>query len=457
MQQQAQTRCHFIGIGGIGMSALAIFCHQKGYKVSGSDLSQSFITDKLKQMGMTIYTGHNKAYTHDAQLVIYSSAVTKDNPEYQQAISKGTQVFQRAEFLAELSKDFPQTIAITGTHGKTTVTALLSHILQQSGLNPSYVIGGIAHDLTHHARYTPSPYLIIEADESDASFLNFSPKHIIITNVDQDHMQTYDHDDEKLKQSFITFIEKTTGTNNAILIGCDHFGGQSVKQNCPKGLSYGFASHSDIRITQYQQQPDKIVFDIQYLNQQLTGFEFSMIGQANLENALAAVALCIHLGIDIAKIKRALATFRGIFRRFDYYKVTYANKSIDLIDDYGHHPIEIQGVLTAINKHFPSQRLIHVYQPHRYTRTRDLFDDFVNILKLAPIVIIVESYAACEALIEGATAKDLYHQLKKYRDNCFYVNQVEKVTDQLDSIVDNDDVVLVQGAGNIGEVVKNLI
>ncbi|WP_440683648.1 UDP-N-acetylmuramate--L-alanine ligase [Cysteiniphilum halobium] len=450
---------HFIGIGGIGMSALAIFCLQKGYRVSGSDVQSSKLTIKLQQLGAQISLGHSARNLTDANAVIYTSAMRKDNPEYQKALQQNVKVYHRAEFLAFLTKDYAELIAITGTHGKTTITSLLAHIMHEANFDPSFINGGLANDFTHHAHAGNSPYMIIEADESDASFLKIHPKHIIISNVDLDHMQTYQHEIKALIQSFADFA-LADNVNGEILIGSGSDSAyklvEKVKIQKPHALHYGLNSDMDIQITDFQQTAHHAKFDIAVTNKTYNDFVSTLPGTHNAENALAAIALCLKFGIAEDIIKKALLSFKGIYRRFNHYQTIVNNHPIQLIDDYGHHPVEIQSTLDAVSKQFPHQRLIHIYQPHRYTRTRDLFQEFIDCLNGADIVVLMRSYAASEDPIDGAHALDLFNTLKNDHAQCFYVDNNEEAKALVDKLAIAHDVVLVQGAGDIANLVSML-
>lgn len=450
---------HFIGIGGMGMSALAIYCLQKGYHVSGSDLQSSELTLKLTKMGAHITLEHNAANLTAADAVIYTSAMRKDNPEYQKALNQNIKIYHRAEFLAFLSKDYAELIAITGTHGKTTITSLLAHIMREAGLDPSFINGGLANNFTHHAHAGNSPYMIIEADESDASFLKIHPKHIIISNVDLDHMQTYQHEIKALIQSFADFALADT-VSGEILIGSGSDSAyklvEIIKAHKPNVLHYGLKSNMDIQITHFQQTKQHAEFDITITGKTYNNFVSTLPGKHNAENALAAIALCLKFGITENTIKQALLSFKGIYRRFNYYQTTINHHAVELIDDYGHHPVEIQSTLDAIAQQFAHQRLIHIYQPHRYTRTRDLFHEFIDCLSSADIVILMRSYAASEYPIDGAHAIDLFNTLTSKHPQCFYVDNNEEAKTLINKLTTAHDVVLVQGAGDIANLVSML-
>ena len=456
---QKTAHYHFIGIGGMGMSALAIFCLQKGYRVSGSDLQSSELTSKLTTMGARITFGHDARNLTDAYAVIYTSAMREDNPEYQKALSQNIKIYHRAEFLAFLSKDYAELIAITGTHGKTTITSILAHIMREAGLDPSFINGGLANNFTHHAHASDSPYMIIEADESDASFVKIHPKHIIISNVDLDHMQTYQHEITALIQSFGNFA-LADNVIGEILVGSGSDSAyqlvEKIKTHKPRALHYGLNDDMDIQITHFEQTKQHAKFDIAITDKSYRDFISTLPGKHNAENALAAIALCLKFGVSENTIKQALLSFKGIYRRFNHYQTTINNHSIELIDDYGHHPVEIQSTLDAVSQQFPHQRLIHVYQPHRYTRTRDLFHEFIDCLNSADIVILMRSYAASEDPIEGAHALDLFNTLESKHPQCFYVDNNKEAKTLINKLAIAHDVVLVQGAGDIAHLVSLL-
>lgn len=451
---------YFIGIGGLGMSALAIFALQKGYHVSGSDLQKSNLTEKLSKLGANIAISHHADNLSYADAVIYTSAMSKDNPEYQKALSQNIPIYHRAKFLALLTQDYSELIAITGTHGKTTITSLLAHIMFEAGLNPSFINGGIANNFIHHAHASNSCYMIVEADESDASFLKTHPKHIIISNVDLDHMQPYKYEIKHLIQSFADFA-LAGNVSGEILVGSDSASAyqliEQIKIKKPQALHYGFQKDMDIRITNFYQASSYASFDIIIQDKIFNYFTSILPGKHNSENVLAAISLCLKLGINVELIKKALLSFKGIYRRFNYYQTIINHYKIDLIDDYGHHPVEIQSTLDAITIKFPHRHLIHIYQPHRYTRTRDLFHEFISCLNNADIVILMRSYSASELPIDGAHAIHLFYELKKQHPCCFYVDSNDEAYMLAKRLVTDHDVILVQGAGDISKLVEKLL
>ena len=441
---------HFIGIGGIGMSALAIFYLQKGCAVSGSDICRSEITAQLEQLGAKIFIGHHQHNIAHADCIIYSSAVPATNPEYIAAKAAGKMPLKRGMLLSQLVLDYPKTIAITGTHGKTTVASLLAHVLTVAQLKPSYIIGGLSRNFALHAHRDCSDYMVIEADESDASFLYIKPKHSIITNVNQDHMQTYDHSQQRLLESFYRFTRQSH--HGELCIGVDYPGGLALTKMLPEGcLSYGFSDYAAVKICNYIQNGEVACFDLKFIDTLLSGFQFSLPGKHNVENAAAVITLALKLGIDEHTIKQALLSFKGVKRRFDCYQSHFHNKEITVVDDYGHHPVEIKSTLEATAKRFPNRRLIHLFQPHRYTRTRDLFDELLQALLGADMVVLTDVYPASESIIKGATSLELHHRLQCMRNQCYYVENFDKAEVFLGELVKENDVILIQGAGNIAE------
>ena len=442
---------HFIGIGGIGMSALAIFYLQQGFKVSGSDIVCSEITDQLAQLGAKIFIGHNQGNIVGADYIIYSSAVPKTNPEYIAAQANRKTLLKRGMLLSKIASDYAKTIAVTGTHGKTTVAALLTHVLTVAKRKPNYIIGGISHSLNLHAHRDHSEYMVIEADESDASFLYTKPQHIIITNVNQDHMQTYDHSQQRLLKSFYEFARQSH--QGELCIGVDYPGGLMLTKMLPQGfLSYGFSDNATVKICNYIQNGKIAYFDLKLTDRMLNGFQFNLPGKHNIENAAAVIALALKIGIDEHTIKQALASFKGVKRRFDCYQSYFQDKKITIVDDYGHHPVEIQRTLEAIAKRFPNRRLIHLFQPHRYTRTRDLFNELLQALLGADLLILADVYSAGEPTIKGATSYALHHQLQSMRSHCYYVKNFDNAEAILKEFTKDNDVILIQGAGNIAEL-----
>ncbi|MFZ9035402.1 MAG: UDP-N-acetylmuramate--L-alanine ligase [Francisellaceae bacterium] len=445
-------RYHFIGIGGIGMSALAIFLHEMGYVISGSDSSNSDMLLKLERMGIDISRVHHTGNAEGAQVVIYSSAVKEDNIELITARRFADYVLHRADLLAAIASDYPQTIAITGTHGKTTVSAMVAHMLTALGFNPAYIVGGIVHSLKSHASYSDSQWLVVEADESDASLIKLSPRHIIVTNIDSDHMATYDYSDRKLIDTYLAFINKPS-VSGQILIGVDMaFGNECINKVLKSCQSYGFSEKADLQARQYRFENGITTFTLEEKM-----YKLDLPGRHNVNNALAAIGFCLGLGVAEANIQQVLSTFKGVKRRFDCRDIIYNGSHITVIDDYGHHPAEVLATVSAARERFIGRRLVHIYQPHRYTRNRDYFVDWIAALKQADVLILCDVYSAGEEKITGAEAKDLLIAIATEKQNCHGALNLEMAQSILDNIVVEGDVVLIQGAGDITRLTGKLI
>ncbi|MBK2125141.1 UDP-N-acetylmuramate--L-alanine ligase [Fangia hongkongensis] len=459
INKQRTLHYHFIGIGGIGMSALALLSLEKGIKVTGSDLNSSILTDKLIQAGAEIHFEHKELNASHIDKVIYSSAIHPDNPEYKSAKTQQITLCHRAELLEELSMSYHHKIAITGTHGKTTVSSLFAHTMSELSLEPSYVLGGEVHTLKNHGHHsqTSNDYFIYEADESDASLSCFKPSFGVITNIDKDHMATFEHQDQKLLALFSQFTDNLA-SEGVLFLGIDDSGIQNlttiIKRNY---ISYGFAESAKIKALNYQQQEGVSYFDVDYFGTIVKGFELYLPGKHNVLNALSVIGLMLKLGIDVNAIQKAIANFKGVKRRFDCYQTSIANKSITLIDDYGHHPKEIAVTLEAIKLRFPKRRIIHIFQPHRYSRTHDLFNEFITVLKKPDILLLMDIYAAGEKPIEKITAKEIATHLASTQKNCYYTGDFNSVHCQLNNVIEENDIVLLQGAGDIAKLVNTWI
>ena len=457
---------HFVGIGGAGMSGIAEVMHTLGFQISGSDLQISETTTRLKNLGITIHIGHcpsniNLANldTPDAKkvdLLVLSTAVKSNNIEVRAAELAVIPMIPRAEMLAELMR-FRYGIAVSGTHGKTTVTSMIAFIFSHAGLDPTYVIGGKVNSFTHHAQLGEGKYFIAEADESDASFLRLSPMAAIITNIDEDHMQTYENDPEQLKKAFVEFGLRLPFYG--LLVGCvdDSTVSDVIDSIGRKTFGYGFSEKAEYQAKKYVIKDDISSFTVDFKGEESHDFLLPLPGEYNVQNALAAIAISHQLGITMEKISEALAKFPGIARRFDLYKDLYfEGVYIDVIDDYGHHPVEILATIESVRTLYPKRRIVHVFQPHRYTRTRDLFNDMVASLSHADQLILLETYSAGEPLIEKATSADLVRSLN---DKGVVVHKVVGISEAytfLCKSIKSGDVVVVQGAGDIADLVSKL-
>ena len=451
-------RVHFVGIGGAGMSGIAEVLLNLGYAVSGSDLRQSEATERLAELGATVHQGHAPQQVADADVVVRSSAVDESNPEIAAAHERRMPVVARAEMLGELMR-YRHGIAIAGTHGKTTTTSLLTAIYQAAGLDPTFVIGGLLESAGANARLGASRVIIVEADESDASFLHLQPMLAVITNIDEDHMATYGHDFERLQATFIEFIHRLPFYGTAVLCLDDPvLRGLLPKVSRPM-LTYGFAADADYRVSDLDADGRCWRFRAHRPSGRLPlDIRLAAPGLHNVRNALAAIAVATHEGVADSAICEGLASFAGVGRRFQVFDgVDVGGVEVTLVDDYGHHPTEIQAVLCTARKVWPERRFVMAYQPHRYSRTRDHFDQFVRVLSEVDQLILVDVYAAGEAPIAGADGRALCRGIRSRGAAApvFAVDPSEALS-LLPRIVRSGDVVLVQGAGNVSEISNQL-
>lgn len=446
---------HFIGIGGSGMSGIAEVLLNLGYTVSGSDLAESASVKRLRELGAKVLIGHAAANIAGADVVVISSAVKSDNPEVVAAKAARVPVIPRAMMLAELMR-FKQGIAIAGTHGKTTTTSLISHVLGEAGLDPTCVIGGRLNSIGTNARLGKGEYLVAEADESDASFLFLKPIMAVVTNIDQDHMDTYEHDFAKLKTAFVEFIEHLPFYGLAVLCADD----ENVRDILPRltkpFMTYGLSEHAELRAVNVQAASGRMKFTaISRRDRSVLDCELNLAGLHNVANALSAIAIAREIGIADEHIARGLATFGGVGRRFQRYgEIPVASGgTFTLIDDYGHHPAEMAAVLAAARGAFPGRRILLAFQPHRFTRTRDLFEDFVKVLSTADEVVLADVYPAGEAPIVAADGRSLMRALRVAgKVEATFVNTPAEMPDAIRSRVKEGDVVITMGAGSVGGV-----
>ena len=458
---------HFVGIGGSGMNGIAEVMLNLGFKVSGSDLADSTVTLRLKSLGAEIHHGHDAKNLRDADAVVVSTAVKADNPEVVAARAQRIPVVPRAVMLAELMR-LRQGIAVAGTHGKTTTTSLVTTVLAKGGFDPTFVIGGRLNSSGANARLGTGEFIVAEADESDASFLYLTPILAVVTNIDADHMETYDHDFNKLKQAFIDFIERLPFYGRAMLCVDD----ANVREILPRiskpVTTYGMNEAAQIRAVNVRHEGGRMRFTAQCRHDEKCVYEgkpldldvtLNLAGMHNVLNALAAIAVGLEVGVAPAAIVDALAEFEGVGRRMQRYGEIPlpAGGSFTLIDDYGHHPVEMTATLAAVRGAFPGRRLLLAFQPHRYTRTRDLFEDFVKVLGTVDALALAEVYAAGEAPIVAADGRGLMHALRVAGQN--EVVFVESIADMPQAILQmarDGDVVLTMGAGSIGGVPNQL-
>ena len=455
--KHAIKNIHFIGLGGSGMSGIAEVLHNLGYVISGSDLSDSNTLQRLSGLGIKIFVGHAAENLASVDAVVTSTAVQADNPEVLAAREKRIPVVPRAMMLAELMR-LKQGIAIAGTHGKTTTTSLVASILAEGGLDPTYVIGGRLNSLGANAKLGSGDYIVVEADESDASFLNLLPVMAVVTNIDADHMETYGHDFGNLKKAFVDFLHRMPFYGTAILCTDDE-AVQSIVPlvTCPV-TSYGFNADAQVRGVNVRPVGAQMHFTAQRRNGvTLPDLEvvLNLAGEHNVLNALSAIAVAVELNVPDAAVQKALAEFKGVGRRFQSYGDMAAPKggAFTVIEDYGHHPVEMAATLSAARGAFPGRRLVLAFQPHRYTRTRDCFEDFVKVMGSADVVLLSEVYAAGEAPIALADGRSLSRALRVAgKVEPVFIDAIEAMPQ---AIIDNalsGDVVLCMGAGSIGSV-----
>jgi UDP-N-acetylmuramate--alanine ligase len=442
---------HFVGIGGSGMSGIAEVLHNLGYGVSGSDISQNKITDRLKQMGCQIYHKHHQDNIKNAQVVIVSSAIKGNNPEVIKAHQLNIPVVPRAEMLAELMR-FRFGIAVAGTHGKTTTTSIITHILNTAELDPTYIIGGLLNSSGINAKLGESDYLIVEADESDASFLHLQPMLSVITNVDYDHMATYGNDYQNLKDAFIRFSANLPFYGTCVMCTDDEGVNQILSSIHRPLVTYGFNNNADIQAINVKQVDMQMHFDIIYDNYTKPfAVKLNLIGRHNILNTLAAIGICCELNVDINIIQKALANFSGVARRLEHHgKLNISNAQVSLFDDYGHHPKEISAVFESLKGTYEDRRLVVIFQPHRYSRTRDLFDDFARTLSSADALILLDIYPAQEKPIARINASTLADAIRKRSGlDPVVIKNPQEILTVLPNIVNNNDVLLTLGAGDI--------
>ena len=451
-------KIHFIGIGGSGMSGIAEVLVNLGYEISGSDIQSNTATEKLEKLGCSISYKQVAANVLGKQAVVVSSAIDKNNLELQAARHQNLLIVPRAEMLGELMR-FRFGIAISGTHGKTTTTSLIVHILTEAKLDPTYVIGGIINATGMNAKLGKSDYLIAEADESDASFLYLQPMLSVITNIDEDHMGTYKHNYKNLTDAFISFTSNLPFYG--VCVACiDDQGVQDILNKVHRPImSYGFRDDADVRASNVEQKKMKMLFDVSCSKYQKNfPVTLNLIGKHNILNALAAISVAIELKIKPKIIQQALSNFSGVSRRLDYHQaLTINQKPIPLFDDYGHHPNEIEAVLNTLRNTFPTNRLVVIFQPHRYSRTRDLFNEFVSCLSKVDVLILLNIYSANEAPINTISSSTLADSIRRRSSiDPIVVKNSSEIVDILPNVVTENDVILTLGAGDVHKIPQQL-
>lgn len=451
-------RLHFIGVGGSGMSGIAELMANLGYEVAGSDLRESETTARLRGSGVNVYIGHRAEQVVDADAVVVSTAIDETNPEIAEARARRIPVVRRAEMLAELMR-FYYGVAVAGTHGKTTTTSLVASVLAEGGLDPTFVIGGRLNSAGANAKLGTTKYLVAEADESDASFLHLQPMVSIITNIDADHMRTYGNDFNRLRATFMEFLQHLPFYGLAVLC-IDDDEVRSLLPNVPRAMrTYGTRPDADVRAINVRQEGLSMFFDVlsPELNEPLR-IELNLPGQHNMLNALAAIAVALELGVDEEAIRRALARFEGVGRRFVVTALTdNIGRALVLVDDYGHHPRELEATLAAARNGWPGRRLVLVFQPHRYSRTQEQFDDFVQVLSTPDLLILCDVYPAGEQPIAGADGRSLSRAIRSRGTlDPVFAPALSEVPALLGNLLRDGDLVLVMGAGDIGSLAARM-
>lgn len=446
---------HFVGVGGVGMSGIAELYHNLGYTVSGSDIQENYSTERLKRLGVKTFLGHDANNIGTADVIVVSTAIDNKNPEIIAGMARSIPIVPRAMMLAELMR-FKYGVAISGTHGKTTTTSLCAEVLANCGLDPTFIIGGKLAVTESNAKLGSGDYLIAEADESDASFLFLSPLIAVITNIDLDHMVTYDHDENKLKQAFIDFLHRLPFYGKAILCNED----TKVRSIIPLVkrpiVTYGLSSDSDIYAKDITPNQGKMEFTL-CIKQDKVEFPvtLNLAGVHNVLNALAVVAIALECECKIADIAIGLANFHGVGRRCQHYPdLNIQGKKALLIDDYGHHPVELKATISALKEAYPNNRMVLIFQPHRYTRTHDLFDDFVAVLSNVDQLILLEVYSAGEDPIALADSRSLMHALRiqGMANNITFAEDLTVAKEKLTDVIKDGDLIITMGAGSISKL-----
>ncbi|ABV89120.1 UDP-N-acetylmuramate--L-alanine ligase [Shewanella pealeana] len=448
---------YFVGIGGAGMGGIAEVLVNEGYKLSGSDIAQSAVTERLAQLGVTIYIGHDASQVKDVDVVVVSTAISADNPELVAAKELRIPVVRRAEMLAELMR-YRHGVAVAGTHGKTTTTSLIASVYGQAERDPTFVIGGLLNSAGTNARLGHSRYLIAEADESDASFLHLQPMVSVVTNIEADHMDTYEGDLEKLKTTFVDFLHNLPFYGVAVVCIDDPIVRELIPRIGRRIVTYGFSEDADVRALDFKQTGYSCEFTVRRAGMDDLQLSVNLPGEHNVLNSLAAIAVATEDEIEDEAIITALADFQGIGRRFQQIgEFTTAKGEIKLVDDYGHHPSEVAATIKAARLGWPERRLVMIYQPHRYSRTRDLYEDFVEVLSQVDCLLMLDVYAAGEAPIPGADSRALCRSIRvRGQVEPVFVASTEQLETVLPEILQDGDLLLTQGAGSIGLLSRSL-
>lgn len=450
---------HFVGIGGAGMSGIAEVLHNLGYAVSGSDMHESKVTRHLQDLGIHVVLQHAEENIEGCDVAVYSSAVTANNPELEAARRQRIPIIPRAEMLAELMR-FKHGIAVAGTHGKTTTTSLIASLLGEGGLDPTYVIGGLLNSSGTHARLGKGKYLVAEADESDASFLHLQPVITVLTNVDADHLENYGGDFASLKKSFVDFLQNIPFYGLAVICIDNRNNRELLDQISKPVMTYGVEQNADIqgRIIKYEHNKSWFQVSRRHCPDWLE-IELNLPGLHNVQNALAAITVAHELGIEEECIINTLRRFEGIGRRFQVYGQLQVNgKHVVMIDDYAHHPSEISATIRAARQGWPGQRLVVIFQPHRYSRTRDLFEDFTRVLSDIDVLMLLDVYPAGETPVAGADSRSLCRAIRlRGQVEPIFIENKSEVENVVSSVVNDGDILLVLGAGDVASVASGLV
>jgi len=456
--KHAVKHIHFVGIGGSGMSGIAEVLLNLGYEISGSDAASNAATRRLVSLGARVALGHAPENIAGADAVVVSTAVSASNPEVLAARAARVPVVPRAVMLAELMR-LKRGIAIAGTHGKTTTTSLVASVLAAAGLDPTFVIGGRLNSAGANARLGSGEYIVAEADESDASFLNLLPVMAVVTNIDADHMETYGHDFARLKQAFVEFLSHLPFYGSAVLCIDDKHVREILPFVSKRVITYGFQEEAQVRATEVEAEGTTMRFVVRREAMPPLPITLNLPGRHNVLNALAAVAIATELGVDDGAIQQALAAFTGVGRRFARYGELpiEGGGTYTLIDDYGHHPVEMAATIAAVRGAFPGRRVVLAFQPHRYTRTRDCFEDFVKVLSTVDALLLAEVYAAGESPIVAADGRSLARAIRVAgKVEPVFVERIEDLPEAIGAAVRDGDVVVTMGAGSVGGVPTKL-
>ena len=451
-------RVHFVGVGGTGMNGIAEVLVNQGFNVSGSDLKESRATGRLRELGVRVFTGHDATNIDGADVLVVSTAVPDTNPEVIAARELRIPVVPRAQMLAELMR-FKRGIAVAGTHGKTTTTSLTASLLAEAGLDPTFVIGGVVNSWGSNARLGQGEYLLAEADESDGSFLLLQPIIALVTNIDRDHLESYENSFENLKKAFVEFLHHVPFYGAAILCIDDPEVRALIPQMSRAVVTFGLSESADIRATDIRQNGRNMSFNV-HLPHPSKPVEVSinLPGLHNVRNALGSIAIAWEIGIEIDSVVDCLREFKGVGRRFaEVGELQFGNGRVRVIEDYGHHPSELEATIAAARNGWPENRIVAVFQPHRYTRTADLFDEFSRVLSEADIVVLTDVYSAGEPGIEGVDSAALCASIRVRRKvDPILVHDVEELTTSLPPLLQDGDLVLLMGAGSIEQVAHEL-